>query len=563
LAPLAVSAGDPLQRLAFATTGQSLPFVAAAKTPRARNDKSMRQKLPNVCSAVIILLLAAVYFGVFGDLDWSWQVRTGELIVQNGSLRLPDTFSYTIHGTIVQDFEWLYEAALWATWNAFGFGGLKFLKVLAVGIPLVLVARQLRREGVRAHGIILAIFAAIFVLSSAWNLRPLYCTTIGLLLTSTMLHNHCTGRQQLSWGLPLVMLLWANLHPGVITGQGLLLGAIGWEWFNQKLRWNKPLDWPSLKRLTLIGGLALAATFLSPDPIERLRYPFKPELAHPIMRVFVEMQPLAALLPEAPLSIGLIYVFALLVLITSVVRFRHYRLWELALMAGLALLANYAFRSAMDWFLVMLALGVPHLKALLAEAAKRRRRFAASWLLRLDRKARQTLNQPWFRFQPFWLGAALAALFVISVIPPVSRAMPRQNASDWPVAALDYMEKADIQGRFFAPPDYGAYIGWRLRERGQIYTDTRGFFFPPVLLEDSHYVPQLGPDWRNRLTRVLDEYHTDYFLLETTGARGALWHTIKECVGTPLFVDEQSVLLSAKQLRCGVAAVSLQIAHAP
>ncbi len=524
----------------------------------------MVQKLPNVCSAVIILLLAAVYFGVFGDLDWSWQVRTGELIVQIGSLRLPDTFSYTIHGTIVHDFEWLYEVTLWATWNAFGFGGLKFLKVLAVGVPLVLVARQLRRDGVRPYGIVLAIFAAIFVLSSAWNLRPLYCTTIGLLLASTMLHNHCTSRQPLSWGLPLVMLLWANLHPGVITGQGLLLGAIGWEWLNQRLKWNKPLDWLSLKRLTLIGGLAFAATFLSPDPIERLRYPFKPELAHPIMRVFVEMQPLATLLPEAPLSIGLIYVFALLVLITAVVRLRHYRVWELALMAGLALLANYAFRSAMDWFLIMLVLGVPHLKELLALVGRQRRRFAAaSWMLRLDRKAKQTLNHPWFRFQPFWPVAALAVLFVISVIPPVSRAMPRQNASDWPVAALDYMEKAGIQGNFFAPPDYGAYIGWRLRERGQIYTDTRGFFFPPVLLEDSHYLPQLGPDWRNCLTRVLDGYHTDYFLLETTGARGALWHTIKDKIGTPLFLDEQSVLLSAEQVRSGVAAVSLQIALAP
>ena len=79
------------------------------------------------------------------------------------------------------------------------------------------------------------------------------------------------------------MLLWANLHPGVIAGQGLLLGAVAWEWLNQRLKWNRPLDRAALHRLTVCGLLGVAATFLSPDPIDRLLYAFKPELAHPIM----------------------------------------------------------------------------------------------------------------------------------------------------------------------------------------------------------------------------------------------------------------------------------------
>src|SRR5690242_30204 len=69
--------------------------------------------LPNAFSLVVILLFSALYFGVFGDLDWSWQVRMGEWIVQSGSLRPPDSFSYTIDGTVPHDFEWLYEVMLW------------------------------------------------------------------------------------------------------------------------------------------------------------------------------------------------------------------------------------------------------------------------------------------------------------------------------------------------------------------------------------------------------------------------------------------------------------------
>src|SRR5207248_10379552 len=165
---------------------------------------------------------------------------------------------------------WLYEVILYLTWTTFGSGGLKFLKLIAVIAPLFILARHLRRAGVRWHGIALALVMAIFVLSSAWNLRPLYCTTIGLLLVATMLHDHCAGGRLLPWWLPAVMLLWANMHPGVIMGQGLLVGAIAWEWLNQRLKWNTPLVPRRLTRLTIIGCMAVAATVISPDPIARL-----------------------------------------------------------------------------------------------------------------------------------------------------------------------------------------------------------------------------------------------------------------------------------------------------
>ncbi len=138
--------------------------------------------------------------------------------------------------------------------------------------------------------------------------------------------------------------------------------------------------------------------------------------------------------------------------------------------------------------------------------------------------------------------------------------MPLRDAPEWPVAALDYIEAADLGGNFFAPPDYGAYIGWRLKERARTYMDTRGFFFPPALVEDSHYVPALGPDWQRRLERVLNDYPTQYFLLETWGARGALWRALRPHVADPLYEDAQAVLLTAAQVREGIARLDGQVA---
>ena len=506
--------------------------------------------MPNLFSILIILLLAVNYFVPFADLDFTWQIRTGEQIVQTRELQPRESFSYTIAGRQVPEFEWLYEVLLWEIWSIFGFGGLKLLKTILVAAPFLLLALRLRNEGVRWHGIALALLTALFVLSRSWNLRPLFCTTIGLFLVSGWLHDHCHGRRDLGWRLPILMLLWGNLHPAVITGQALLAGAIAWEWLNRWWQINPPLDGAACRRLTLIGGLGLAASCISPHPVERLLYPFRPELAHPIQRIFVEMQPLYLGLWQPPYAIVLVYVIAGLVGLSIILRFRHYRLWELALLAGLAGLANLAARSLQDWMFIMLALGVPHLAVLLTQAGKQRQKA----LVRVERSCKRMLNTPLFRFQWFWPAAGVALLAAVSLIPPLARRMPIQNAAAWPVAALDWFEAQGLRGRFFGPPDYGSYVGWRLGERGKCYVDTRGFFFPPELLEDSNTVPQLGPDWPRRLRRIL-AYGTDYFLLETTGPRGQFWRALQPYVDQPLYRDGQTVLLSAAQVQQAISLV--------
>src|SRR5581483_42159 len=121
--------------------------------------------LPNLFSILLIVLLAANYFVPFADLDFTWQIRTGEQIVRTGCLQPQDAFTYTILGRPVPEFEWLYEVVLWSVWSVLGFGGLKLLKTILVATPLLLLSLRLRKEGVRWHGIALALLTVIFVLS--------------------------------------------------------------------------------------------------------------------------------------------------------------------------------------------------------------------------------------------------------------------------------------------------------------------------------------------------------------------------------------------------------------
>jgi hypothetical protein len=214
----------------------------------------------------------------------------------------------------------------------------------------------------------------------------------------------------------------------------------------------------------------------------------------------------------------------------------------------------------MDWFLNMLALGTPHLCILWRQALANPRRFGIRRGLMLDNRVKRMLQTPLFRPQWAWPAAGLTALLIVSIIPPLSRVMPRQNSDEWPVAALDFLEANGGGGNFFGPPDYSAYVNWRLKDKARGYTDTRGFFFPPLLLEDSHYLPQMTSGWETRMDRVLNEFPTTYFLLETTGARGQLWRALQPYVGTPIYLDEQSVLLSAAQVRTALPVLKSQVA---
>jgi hypothetical protein len=531
----------------------SFPSPLDRQTPPARPPSPGGFRWPHGGTLLFLFLVLVIYWRPMLDLDFAWQIRSGGEVVRTGSLRTTDSFSYTIAGKQLPDFEWLYEVMLWAVWNVAGYPGLHLLKTFIVLAALGVLTWRLRREGVARHMTLGALILAILVM--AWNLRPLYATTIGLLLLSGWLRDHCTGRRPLSWEVPLLMLLWSNTHPGVITGQGLLAGAIACEWLNRWLRLAPPLDRKACWRLTLFGGLGVLASLVCPDPLARLQYTFNPDLTHPIMRAFDEMKPTHYFVLHPPYLGVLLYLLTPVVLLTVVLRFRHYRLWELALLGGLILLASFAVRSLQDCLLIMLALGIPQLAALFRDTARRQRRLPrpqrSAWFARLlhaDRGARRVLASPLFIFQPLWVLSFLLLLSVFSLTPALAANIPRKSDLSWAGAAMNHIDRAGLHGRFFSNPNYGSSLVWKLGpERVRCYVDTRGFFFPPYLLEDSLIVPLLAEGWRPRLKRILDK-GTDYFLLETNGPPGALWRSLEGHV-TPLYQDGETVLIPAAQVR--------------
>src|SRR5262249_43573675 len=118
----------------------------------------------------------------------------------------------------------------------------------------------------------------------------------------------------------------------------------------------------------------------------------------------------------------------------------------------------------------------------------------------------------------------------------------------WPVAAVDFMEREGLKGNCFADPNMGAYLVWRLGpERVRCHADTRGFFFPPEVLEDGVAILRMEGDWEERLRRVLNR-GTDWFLLPVQGPDSVLWQALRQEV-KPAYVDGQVALIKAGAVR--------------
>jgi len=145
-----------------------------------------------------------------------WQLATGRYVVQHHQIPRLDVLTFTSAGK-----PWAYPpfagVLFYLTYNAFGYAGLSWFCALAC----LAVAAYLVRWG----DIGSALLAMLAVQSIAARTAPradLFSTVFFALFLGELWAYHRGIRSRL-WLLPVIMLLWVNLHPGFIAG----LGAIG------------------------------------------------------------------------------------------------------------------------------------------------------------------------------------------------------------------------------------------------------------------------------------------------------------------------------------------------
>lgn len=173
---------------------------------------------------LVLAVLAAA--SPIRNYDYWWHLATGSWIVDNASIPHQDLFSFTAAGAPWIDHEWLYQVLAFAGHRTIGPAGLVVVKILLVLALCVLLIRQLMREGHGPAGAAVLLAPALLGASFRFDVRPELVTLLLMpAIICMIMEARRRDRARSLLAIPLLVMLWANLHPGVVLMPVML--AIG------------------------------------------------------------------------------------------------------------------------------------------------------------------------------------------------------------------------------------------------------------------------------------------------------------------------------------------------
>ncbi len=162
------------------------------------------------------------------DSDTGWHIRAGEWILQNGRVPATDLFSFTKAGQPWFAWEWLSDFLMAVIHRPFGLAAIVLVSLLLLGATSVCVYRSALEES--GHRVIAIILTGLAMAASTihWLARPHLVTPLFAAVFCWALNRTKRKRAAALLALPLLTILWVNLHGGFFVGIVLLITyAIG------------------------------------------------------------------------------------------------------------------------------------------------------------------------------------------------------------------------------------------------------------------------------------------------------------------------------------------------
>ncbi|HYM78922.1 MAG TPA: tetratricopeptide repeat protein [Candidatus Dormibacteraeota bacterium] len=466
-----------------------------ASAPQSRFSSSTRLATWILAAtAVVYALLAGLH--TLQDFDLGWQLATGRWVVQHHRVFSADVFSYTAAGQ-----PWIYPAfsgvIFYIAFLAGGYALLSWLGALASAGTVALLLRPDRL----AVSAALAVLAAPLIANRTQPRAEMFTTVLFAAFLTLLWKYYRTGRSAL-WLLPILMVLWVNLHPGFVAGLALSAGYLLLE----------ALDLlSSQKREAALARLRHAWPWLAATCVATLLNPWGPLIYSALVRQqraqalhnlwVVEWESVRLSWASLHQALGWrdpqsSFWWLLVAVIVSVVFALWRRQWGAALwLAGAAYLAMRHVRLQALFACVVVVVGGLLLDEFARATAKQ---FAGSRKIPTSRaKNAREMGHP----APFNTRFKLAALVVLTtflvLLSGVRSADLISNRyylrssqlssfgaglSGWfPERAVDFVEREKLPANVFNGYSLGGYLTWRLFPAYPDYIDSRALPFGPEL----------------------------------------------------------------------------------
>jgi hypothetical protein len=217
-----------------------------------------------------LMLLALLYAFLAGfhtvfDFDMGWHLATGRWVVAHQAVPTTDVLSYTSPGA-----EWIYPpfagVLLYGIFSAAGYAGLTWLCALVLAAIVTFLLRR-SSQAQSAWAAALAILAVPALALRATPRADLFTHLFFAIFIALLWSYHedrAEARSARLWLLPVLMLLWVNLHPGFVAGVGLIFAYLLVEALELFFPARRSAAVSRLRRASLPLAVAVVATLANP-----------------------------------------------------------------------------------------------------------------------------------------------------------------------------------------------------------------------------------------------------------------------------------------------------------
>jgi hypothetical protein len=529
------------------------------------NPVWIRWFLPSIGDLLFVVLLGVLAFTnlsvrLLGDAGIGWHIRTGQIILATHAIPHVDPFSSSMSGHPWFAWEWLYDVLVGWLESASGLNGVVLLTALIIAMVFSWTFRLLLHRGTNiAVALILVLLAAsasmIHFLARPHVVSWSFTVAWFWILESSE-DNRTDSKANFSATLaikrarlcllPLIMLVWVNVHGGFLLGFALL--AIYWvsaagQWlrltltltedrfddFLRKLRTGR-----RLRDLTFIGILSAAATLLNPYGFELHIHIYRYLSNRFLMDHIDEFQsPNFHYVAQKCFAALLLLALLALAAKSREINVSHGLVVLFAVYSGLYASRNIPVSS----LLLILVIGpwLSDAMTRLAESSRtpaRWRGLAYTQFLRRMEGIELSL-----RGHVWPIAAIVLTCWIVAHAGKLGAASLMNAHFDrkrLPVAAVDYLEndylkkdylgKQDLQGPLLSPDSWGGYLIYRFHPRVKVVIDDRHDFYGEEFLKSYLKMIHAEPGWEEFLQQhapscviVPKDSALANLLLETSG----------------------------------------------
>ena len=441
------------------------------------------------------------------DMDYWARLIQGNAFLQIGEILKQDIFSYIpTHKWI--DHEWGTSIIFSFVQNTFGFNGILFLRIFIVFSIFFMIFKTIKLE-TSNNSILLNICYFIFAIYAIPTVSQsgLRCHFFTFLFFSVFIYIlevvRKKERKKLLLILPPIMLFWANMHGGCVSGLGIIaIYALG-EFLNKK----------PYKQYLFALFLCSITLFINPYGIDYVKFILMATTMH---RPFVTewISPFMHQSWNFLLTFKVFYIINLIILFSNIKKLKtDYTKYIILLVC--AYLSFKAVKNTPFFIITSMIFFYENIYTLIN--------------LLLEKHTKKVV-------------LVIASIILLIPIKQLFENIQLSPLREQPVKATEFIKINNLYGKILAPFDYGSYIIYKLYPNNLIYMDGRYeevYFFHHKELLDNFY--NLKNDWQEIL-----KYTPDYIVVPSNALLNEYLLKINDYI--LIYNDNENCIFSKKEL---------------